>query len=185
MKQPPSFSTGDPSYFVTASTLGSVSPTARTVSKLSFTAILYTHRDSVQRRASRAYTPRRPGGTMSIRSLLRVLVVGFALTTGSASVVFAQSHFAGTTGPGSSYEIDVPAVWNGDLVLYAHGIVQAEQPVVPPTNQDGYNLLRAALLNGGYAVAASSFSSNGWSLDDAVRRTHQLSGIFKSTTGHP
>jgi pimeloyl-ACP methyl ester carboxylesterase len=122
---------------------------------------------------------------MSIRSLLRVLVVGFALTTGSASVVFAQSHFAGTTGPGSSYEIDVPAVWNGDLVLYAHGIVQAEQPVVPPTNQDGYNLLRAALLNGGYAVAASSFSSNGWSLDDAVRRTHQLSGIFTSKAGHP
>ena len=122
---------------------------------------------------------------MSIRSLMRVLVAAFTLSTGSVSVLFAQSHFAGTIGPGSSYEIDVPAVWNGDLVLYAHGIVQADQPVAPPTNQDGYSLLRAALLNGGYAVAASSFSSNGWSLDDAVRRTHQLSGIFKSRAGHP
>ena len=122
---------------------------------------------------------------MNIRPLIRVLLVGCAVSFGSVSVLFAQSHFAGPIGPGSSYEIDVPAAWNGDLVLYAHGIVQAEQPVVPPTNQDGYNLLRAALLSGGYAVAASSFSSNGWSLDDAVRRTHQLSGIFRSKAGHP
>src|SRR5713226_8580143 len=33
MKQPQSFSTGDPSYFVVASTSGSVSPTALTLSK--------------------------------------------------------------------------------------------------------------------------------------------------------
>jgi hypothetical protein len=32
MKQPPSFSTGDPSYFVVASTSGNVSPTYLTIS---------------------------------------------------------------------------------------------------------------------------------------------------------
>jgi pimeloyl-ACP methyl ester carboxylesterase len=105
-----------------------------------------------------------------------------ALISGTAA---AQSHFEGAIGPGSTYEIDVPAVWNGDLVLYAHGIVQAAQPVVPPTNQDGYAAIRTALLAKGYAVAASSYSSNGWALDDAVRRTHQLSGIFKSKVGAP
>lgn len=52
----------------------------------------------------------------------------------------------------------------GDLVLYAHDIVQAERPVTPPDAQDGHSALRAALLAGGYAVAASSSSSNGWSL---------------------
>lgn len=97
----------------------------------------------------------------------------------------AQLHVSGEIGPGSLYEIDVPAAWNGDLVLYAHGIVQAEKPVATPTTQDGYNYLRPALLAAGFAVAASSFSSNGWSLDDAVRRTHQLSGIFKARVGHP
>lgn len=97
----------------------------------------------------------------------------------------AQVHVSGEIGPGSLYEIDVPAAWNGDLVLYAHGIVQAEQPVAAPTIQDGYNYLRAALLSAGFAVAASSYSSNGWSLDDAVRRTHQLSGIFKARVGSP
>jgi len=105
-----------------------------------------------------------------------------AVVTGTAA---AQSHYEGAIGPGSSYEIDVPAVWNGDLVLYAHGIVQAALPVVPPTNQDGYAAIRAALLAKGYAVAASSYSSNGWALGDAVRRTHQLSGIFKSKVGAP
>jgi hypothetical protein len=33
MKQPPTFSTDDPSYLVVASTSGSVSPTALTISK--------------------------------------------------------------------------------------------------------------------------------------------------------
>jgi hypothetical protein len=35
MKAPPTFKTGDPSYFVTAWTFGSASPTSRTVSNVS------------------------------------------------------------------------------------------------------------------------------------------------------
>lgn len=108
-----------------------------------------------------------------------------SLPLGLAATATAQSHFAGSIGPGSFYEIDVPAAWNGDLVLYAHGIVQADEAVVPPTTQDGYALFRAGLLSSGYAVAASSYASNGWSLDDAVRRTHQLSGLFRSKAGRP
>lgn len=105
-----------------------------------------------------------------------------AIVAGGAA---AQSHYEGAIGPGSSYEIDVPATWNGDLVIYAHGIVQASQPVVLPSQQDGYAAIRAALLARGYAVAASSYSSNGWALADAVRRTHQLSGIFRAKAGQP
>ena len=97
----------------------------------------------------------------------------------------AQAHFAGAIGPGSFYEIDVPAGWNGDLVLYAHGIVPDSLPVVPPSSQEGFALVRALLLGGGFAVAASSYSSNGWALDDAVRRTHQLGGIFAARVGQP
>jgi pimeloyl-ACP methyl ester carboxylesterase len=97
----------------------------------------------------------------------------------------AQSHFSGSIGPGSVYEIDVPAQWNGDLVIYAHGTVQADQPLLVPGQQPGYDEMRAALLAANYAVAASSFSSNGWSLDDAVRRTHQLRGIFTSLAERP
>ncbi len=104
---------------------------------------------------------------------------------GSASPTSAQTHQSGPIGPGALFEIDTPAAWNGDLVLYAHGIVQADLPVAAPATQDGYNHFRAALLASGYAVAASSFSTNGWSLDDAVRRTHQLRGLFESKVGRP
>lgn len=120
---------------------------------------------------------------MTPRSRRLLVPFSLAFTFALALPAPAQTHFSGSIGPGSFYEIDVPAAWNGDLVLYAHGIVQAERPVVPPTTQDGYDQMRAALLSAGYAVAASSFSSNGWSLDDAVRRTHQLSGIFRSKAG--
>jgi pimeloyl-ACP methyl ester carboxylesterase len=97
----------------------------------------------------------------------------------------AQTHYEGAAGPGSMYEIDVPANWNGDLVLYAHGIVEAALPVTLPTTQDGYNILRSHLLAKGYAVAASSYSSNGWALADAVRRTHQLGRIVARKAGRP
>jgi pimeloyl-ACP methyl ester carboxylesterase len=108
-----------------------------------------------------------------------------AALCGAPAPAAAQEHYEGAAGPGSTYEIDVPAVWNGDLVLYAHGIVQASLAVAPPSAQDGYAALRARLLDRGFAVAASSYSSNGWSLADAVRRTHQLSGVFAATAGQP
>jgi pimeloyl-ACP methyl ester carboxylesterase len=118
------------------------------------------------------------------RGLAFAVLVGaiVALTPASSN---AQSHFEGDLGPGSSYEIDVPAVWNGGLVLYAHGLVQADLPVVPPSQLPEFGALRTALLSQGFALAASSYSSNGWALADAVRRTHQLSGLFKSKVAAP
>jgi len=111
--------------------------------------------------------------------------LAFVVLCGLPLGASAQAHFAGAIGPGSFYEIDVPAAWNGDLVLYAHGIVQDSLPVVPPSSQDGFPVVRAQLLAGGFAVAASSYSSNGWALDDAVRRTHQLGGIAAAKVGQP
>ena len=116
------------------------------------------------------------------RALVLMLMLTMAALAGSVS---AQEHFEGATGPGSLYEIDIPGNWNGSLVVYAHGFVQADLPVAPPTDQDGFSQVRTALLAGGFAVAASSYSSNGWALADAVQRTHQLSGIFASKVGHP
>jgi pimeloyl-ACP methyl ester carboxylesterase len=111
-----------------------------------------------------------------------VLVLG---VSGAGTEVAAQAHYEGAIGPGADYEIDVPATWNGDLVLYAHGIVQASLPVALPSSQDNYAAIRGDLLAAGFAVAASSYSSNGWALADAVRRTHQLSGIVASQVGQP
>jgi pimeloyl-ACP methyl ester carboxylesterase len=110
------------------------------------------------------------------------VLVGLALAAAPAR---AQSHFEGDIGPGSTYEIDVPPVWNQSLVLYAHGLVQADLPLVSPSELPEFDAIRAALLSNGFAVAASSYSSNGWALADAVRRTHQLSGIFRTLVSAP
>jgi pimeloyl-ACP methyl ester carboxylesterase len=120
----------------------------------------------------------------SLSRHLAAAAITVALMLAPASA-HAQGHFEGDIGPGSSYEIDVPANWNGALVVYAHGIVPADLPVMPPSLQPEYNELRIALLSSGFALAASSYSGNGWVLADAVRRTHQLSGLFQSKVGEP
>ena len=55
-------------------------------------------------------------------------------------------HYEGHTGPGSLYEIDVPQDWNGALVLYAHGIVPADAPVMLPSADPVNAALRDGLL---------------------------------------
>ncbi len=111
------------------------------------------------------------------------MVVGLvAMMTGSAA---AQQHLEGQIGPGALYALDVPGAWNGDLVVYAHGIVDPVLPVALPSTQDNFTAVRDALLSRGFAVASSSFSDNGFVLKDAIQRTHQLTGVFTSRVGRP
>ncbi|MCG6956013.1 MAG: tannase/feruloyl esterase family alpha/beta hydrolase [Gemmatimonadetes bacterium] len=90
--------------------------------------------------------------------------------------------FQGAIGPGSSYEIQVPPSWNGDLVLYAHGYVD-------PQGQEPLTAFEQSMLQQlptlGYAVAYSSFSKNGLAVKDAIQRTKQLRGIFVSKVREP
>ena len=91
----------------------------------------------------------------------------------------------GETGPGSLYGLYKPANWNGEAVFYAHGFVDAAAPVALPSAQDNFNLVRDELGTLGYAVAYSSFSSNGYDFPDGLRRMHQLRGLFASHFGVP
>lgn len=75
------------------------------------------------------------------------------------------NHVTGTLPDGASWIADVPASWNGILLLYSHGfgpLTAADSP--DPATQ-------AALLARGYALAGSSYDPNGseWALDSAVR----------------
>lgn len=86
-----------------------------------------------------------------------------------------------TTGPGSLYSLNVPKNWNGKLVVYVHGFVDAALPVTLPAIE----ALRDAIGEAGYAVAHSSFSENGYNFKDGLQRTHQLRGHFASRYGQP
>ncbi|HUF12566.1 MAG TPA: hypothetical protein VMN78_05640 [Longimicrobiales bacterium] len=88
----------------------------------------------------------------------------------------------GETGPGSTYALLVPANWNRELVVYAHGYVQ---PFFEPALTMEIGFFRDFLLTQGFAVAYSSWSETGYAVADGARRTHQLSGIFAEAVAEP
>ena len=93
----------------------------------------------------------------------------------------ATNVLQGTLG-GASYVIAVPSNWNGTLVLYSHGYVFPGQP-----NPAGaVNLYSAAMLQQGYAVAASSYSTlTGWAVQQAFHDQIALLDYFDATCGTP
>ena len=118
-------------------------------------------------------------GARCLAGAAAVWVLGFGVAEAQVSTIQGQA------GDGALYAFSVPENWNRRLVVYVHGIVDPAAPVDVPTVQDGFNLLRDQWLAAGYAVAASSFSDNGYALKTAVQRTHQLRGLFVSQVGNP
>jgi len=55
------------------------------------------------------------------KGALLTLRLAFVLAV-IASPASAQQVITGSMADGSLYEFDVPATWNGDRVVYAHGI---------------------------------------------------------------
>jgi len=110
------------------------------------------------------------------------MVLGLIAALGMARPALADDVVDGTIGPGAIYRLVRPTIWNGTLVVYAHGFVSPDQPVaIPP---DALQVI-ALLSTRGFAVAVSSFSENGWAVKDGTQRTHQLLGIFTSKFGNP
>lgn len=83
---------------------------------------------------------------------------------------------------GAAFRIEIPANWNGELLLWAHGVhgfgpeVRAESP--PPA-------LRSELIRQGFAWAASSFSENGFVPGIATNDTLLLKQHFSERFGAP
>jgi pimeloyl-ACP methyl ester carboxylesterase len=74
----------------------------------------------------------------------------------------------------AAYRVCYPRDWNGELVVYAHGYVSADEPLAIPDDRIAGQSL-AALVNGqGYAYAATSYRANGLVADLAVDDVAQL-----------
>lgn len=83
---------------------------------------------------------------------------------------------------GAPYRIDIPATWNGDLVMLMHGY----QPVGAPQTTP----MRAAeatpvFLKQGYAVAQSEYASQGWAVGDAIVDNERLRQHFIRAFARP
>jgi hypothetical protein len=82
------------------------------------------------------------------------------------------SRWAGVLGS-AGYRIEVPAAWNGKLVMYAHGFA-GNGTVLRVINPS----IRRHLIQNGYAWAASSYSKNFYDVRAGVEDTNALALRF-------
>jgi len=132
-------------------------------------------------------------GGISAVLLLAVVVVSGVATAGPPPAYFVDqsklpfdalpntttARYFGVHG-GAGYRIEVPANWNGELVLYAHGFrgTGLELTITNPR-------IRQLLVTHGYAWAASSYSKNGYDVKQGVKDTHALGELFNGLVGNP
>lgn len=104
-----------------------------------------------------------------------------AATAASPATMHAGPVLDTGTLEGAPYRIDIPANWNGELVVNAHGYVNVGAPVRPMEVPGGMQ----PLLDQGFAVASSDYSAQGWAIGEAVADTERLRAHFVATHGAP
>jgi hypothetical protein len=124
---------------------------------------------------------KRPG-VHCIRVALCLACTGALIAAGPAVASAASTQHTGTLPDGATWVADVPANWNGTLLLYSHGFgpLNAADAPNPATQQ--------ALLDMGYAMAGSSYDPHGswWALGSAVRDQFQtLTRVQRSVLPSP
>jgi pimeloyl-ACP methyl ester carboxylesterase len=118
---------------------------------------------------------------------IAVAAIGLVVIgSGSARPAAAATCQDGTQASGAVYRICMPASWNGDLVIWAHGYVDPREPVAIPEGQlvlpDGTSIVDIATgLN--FAFATTSYRFNGlvvpWGVQDVV----DLVQVFEQQQG--
>ena len=93
----------------------------------------------------------------------------------------ASRRVEGRLDSGASYVVDLPANWNGTLLLFSHGY--ARGPDNPPRNVAGRE--KDWLLAHGYALIGSSYASPGWALEQAVPDQIATLDAFAKQFGKP
>jgi poly(3-hydroxybutyrate) depolymerase len=81
---------------------------------------------------------------------------------------------------GAGYRIEVPANWNGSLVMWAHGYRGTGLELTVDNHP-----LRSFLVAQGYAWAASSYSRNAYDPSQGAKDTHALTKLFNGLVGRP
>ena len=93
---------------------------------------------------------------------------------------FEDANLLWGVNKGAAYRIEVPANWNGSLVMWAHGY-RGEGLELTVDNHP----LREFLVASGYAWASSSYSSNSYNVSDGVVDTQRLARLFRKMVDRP
>jgi hypothetical protein len=115
------------------------------------------------------------------RTWIALAALAASTLTPVTSANAASGHYTGTLADGSSWVADVPATWNGTLLLFSHGFG-------PTIAQDSPgSAVTDALLARGYAMAGSSYDPNGswWALGSAVQDQLGTASAISKIIGRP
>jgi len=113
--------------------------------------------------------------------LAAVTVAATGLSPGIATAAPSVTHHTGTLRDGGSWVADVPARWNGTLVLFSHGFGALEAIDAPDPE------VQQALLDRGYALVGSSYDPHGsiWALNSATRDQFESLAAITGVIGRP
>jgi pimeloyl-ACP methyl ester carboxylesterase len=121
-----------------------------------------------------------------VRTRTRVALLTLTLCAATAPLpaqadTGTDTHVAGQLPSGATYLMDVPADWNGTVLLYSHGYRAAgwPNPAQNSPDSDTRSGTTAKLLSEGYALIGSSYATTGWAIKDAV--SDQLATLEKFT----
>lgn len=116
--------------------------------------------------------------------VLAVLAFSLGITFAGQAASKASSVPTVETGvlEGAPYRVDIPAHWNGELVMQLHGFEPTGTPRATPKPLGGE---APSFLAAGYAVAQSSFATQGWAVDDGLRDNERLRAWFVHKHGQP
>ncbi|MFB6643346.1 alpha/beta hydrolase family protein [Streptomyces chartreusis] len=94
-----------------------------------------------------------------------LLLAATALPTSAAAAAGDTTHVDGRLPSGATYLMDVPARWNGTVLLFSHGYTSGPANPAQDAPDDATKTL---LLKRGYAHVGSSYATTGWAVTDAV-----------------
>lgn len=115
--------------------------------------------------------------------MLRTIVSCAAIALAAVPAARAQPPAAptargGTLPGGAQWQAEVPANWNGTLLLWSRGYSpRAGEPDLAPKDW------REPLLAQGYALVASNYGAKGWALAEAVPAQRATIAAFTKTQG--
>jgi pimeloyl-ACP methyl ester carboxylesterase len=80
----------------------------------------------------------------------------------------------------------MPDDFNGTLVVYAHGYVSPQEPLALPLEEiQNFVPIIEVVLNSGFAFATSSYSKNGYAIEQAGEDLNALVAYFKQSVAPP
>ncbi|WP_460072362.1 alpha/beta hydrolase family protein [Streptomyces sp. YKOK-I1] len=115
--------------------------------------------------------------TASVAALLLLLTAPQATARAATA---EPARVEGRLPSGATYLMDVPADWNGTVLLFSHGY--AAGPANPAQDAPD-DATKALLLQQGYALVGSSYATTGWAVTDAVPDQLATLGVFAERFG--